>query len=571
MSNDSIQFKINWIRHAESCANYDSGIVIDKETNPDRAVGYDKLIELKELKELKESKDRAIYGKHPLYATFYYEPNLSYNGMQQAILLGMNYIYPQYKKKKYNYVLCSALSRTIMTTLLAFRRIPDCTIIVVPYITEEKNISGKVGYDNQNTPVPSAEIKRKILFFKDWLENSWLENYDDIEVIYNIKNFQESFTTIYDKFQKFYINKNDEDSEKIKKIINKLNERTSDIIDNRIERCKPDEKKKDDYPCQYKPQKLKTKTIINEIIKIYNEFDEILKVFAEEYFIKYSTSDGTSEIDNIKKKMDINIEFFKDILKVETLRGPPVKISIIEEFEKKEGTYDIKPDFNKFITLILEQELNVKNNELVCVTTHGGMLKHYILDNSKDYIENEERNYYSSDTEYHKYDEKITENIRNTDVFQETLVIHQDNEKNKFLKKKRIVHKMIQLAYPAPLIRHEFEKFEIVNADICRLESVKGFLNSVMTLKNEEKDKEYEKYKEVYPFLIDHHGYFYKSYNRNNYQTWNEDLKFVKEKTNKDYLSEKIPKIIEGGYKEKYIKYKTKYLQLKSQNKSNNV
>lgn len=127
---------INWIRHAESCANYDSNNFGD-EIPTDY---YNKSnIEFDERKDVPESYKQqtkfSLLLPSGLKAVWKYQPNLSFIGMQQAIQLGPKFIN---NKGKFDAVFVSATVRAIMTAMLGFRS-SDTIIYVVPFISEHTN------------------------------------------------------------------------------------------------------------------------------------------------------------------------------------------------------------------------------------------------------------------------------------------------------------------------------------------------------------------------------------------------------------------------------------------------
>lgn len=184
---------IDWARHAESCANFDSGNIQDKEKNKFRPLGYD-VDTTKSTVQSRTPKQQTFIeaGKKVLTkitAPFKYQPNLSFIGMQHAVLLGKEYI--KIKAPSYQAVFVSPLIRTIMTALVALRG-TSCVIYVVPFISEVLNVANIIGSDAQNTPVPSEVLKRQIAFIKDWLQYNWVRRFDDIEVIDNLSKLKKN-------------------------------------------------------------------------------------------------------------------------------------------------------------------------------------------------------------------------------------------------------------------------------------------------------------------------------------------------------------------------------------------
>ena len=102
--NNIIMLTLHLIRHAESCANYAEGYY-DK-GDEKRNIGYNsipKIISDRPPTENIKNKDH----------DFTKEPNLTYIGMQQAILLGTNFL----KKQNYDIIICSPMIITCMTSL----------------------------------------------------------------------------------------------------------------------------------------------------------------------------------------------------------------------------------------------------------------------------------------------------------------------------------------------------------------------------------------------------------------------------------------------------------------------
>ncbi len=166
---------VHWARHAESCSNYASGHLSD-EIVEQPTFGYNKLD--KSAEPIKKTiYEQIINIPSSVKGSVYYHPNLTYIGIQHGILLGKNFI----KKFNHNYdiVFASPTFRTIFTALMALRGTTK-TIYVVPYINEISNNSLR---DYQNNPVPSNILKNCVLFFKDWLEHNWIEQFDDIELM----------------------------------------------------------------------------------------------------------------------------------------------------------------------------------------------------------------------------------------------------------------------------------------------------------------------------------------------------------------------------------------------------
>jgi hypothetical protein len=143
-----IKLNIEWIRHAESCSNYDGGNVDDKMPNNwfyETNIGYDEInqqIDQKIDQKKDQQIDQNIESAHIIDDTrnrtditrtssWRYHPNLSYIGMQQAIMLGVNYM--RGNAPKYDIILSSASLRTVMTALLSLRQNSSNNIILVRF------------------------------------------------------------------------------------------------------------------------------------------------------------------------------------------------------------------------------------------------------------------------------------------------------------------------------------------------------------------------------------------------------------------------------------------------------
>lgn len=148
-----MSYIIDWVRHAESCKNR-----------------YKKKKEFQNSfnKHIQNLKDKQVYE-------FAKDSILSYNGIHQAIDLGNNFI----KKNDYDYVFCSAMTRTLMTCLLACRN-KFKKIYIMPYICETHYNDDKVG-------VISCYLKKKLRQIRKILElNDRGQEYKYPEVDFSI-------------------------------------------------------------------------------------------------------------------------------------------------------------------------------------------------------------------------------------------------------------------------------------------------------------------------------------------------------------------------------------------------
>ena len=131
-------------------------------------------------------------------ATYMFESNLSYIGMNQAINLGKNFINMNYNN--YDIILTSAKVRTIMTALLSLRLYnitKPIKIIVVPYMNELSSEAKLIDNDKMNTGVESSVLKKQVQYIKIWLKNNWIEYYDDIEIIDDLIKMNENTMNPY--------------------------------------------------------------------------------------------------------------------------------------------------------------------------------------------------------------------------------------------------------------------------------------------------------------------------------------------------------------------------------------
>ncbi|AQN68806.1 hypothetical protein [Saudi moumouvirus] len=421
---------IDWIRHAESCANLDSNNYLDKNEYPNRKIGYDTIdpsninVIKPESKSIKET-FKTIGTKMKAFSK--YHPNLSFIGTQQAILLGSTLRNLQIH---YNAVFVSPTIRAIMTALLAFRGF-KVTIYVVPFISEGLNMTGS--YDNQNTALRSDLLKKQVLFIKDWLERNWISNFDDIHVMNVLSDLRRSMSILVDNSS----------AQQIIRIIDSILLCKPELFGQRIPIDEYGEK------CDFVGK-------IKNIIPILQQ--------------KFIDESSSSEI------MDPSIiqayNSLQQVLDPKFLRGPTVNFGVVERFEKmaeketpNSDEYYIhknirKPDMNKFYQYVLPTvfDMNILNRNydtihIGCVS-HGGALKKYFSE---------------------KYKSRNIENILNTQTIREVLLLPDRN-----LKPYSIDYSF----YIPPKIRTMYGNFERLNNDICRLESLKGILNYPLYLKS---------------------------------------------------------------------------------------
>lgn len=219
---------IHWARHAESCANVarkqippsppsrhkgfeyipkNENLPLDPLPNTDLDNSINALLsnesdwvvvkdDLENNNNIKNTDHENIFKKYLKYAdyhiltSFNYEPNLSYIGIQQAILLGKNFVNCDY----YDNFICSTMTRAMMTALFATRKCTDKKIIVSPFVSEKQ----KIPIDQSNIPNTCFILKKKLLFIKDWIEKNWVTKYDDIEIMSALKQIRDSVALIND-------------------------------------------------------------------------------------------------------------------------------------------------------------------------------------------------------------------------------------------------------------------------------------------------------------------------------------------------------------------------------------
>ena len=186
-------YTIYWVRHAESCSNYNNDYTQDLP---------------KDTKEFKTVTPLNTKCK----SIFELEPPLSYNGMNQAIKLGIEYFsIPSNGIQDDTMFISSPLVRTLTTALLALRGQPDKKIFVIPFINETDHINfnmtldankicidaGKLtrpNIDRQNQSVPSAVLRNKMNFIQNWIKKNW-QKYADIELLTILTKLYDATTT----------------------------------------------------------------------------------------------------------------------------------------------------------------------------------------------------------------------------------------------------------------------------------------------------------------------------------------------------------------------------------------
>lgn len=266
------KYNIYWVRHAESCANISPLFSIEK----------------------------------------IYHPSLSHKGINQAILMGQKFI--NSNNINFDVAYSSPSTRTIMTALLSMRTFsfnnPNFKINIIPFISEKLNLAGQ--FDEQNKLMSPLKIKFMITLIKDWLENYWLIEYDDIEFFSLLKNIN-----IY--------------------ILNKSSSKEKTNIINAI----------------------------NEINEFVGELKTDIVVFKSVIHSKIKII-----IDNLDEnnfKMQLN-----KFITTSFLRGPKINLEIYKQIY---DTYIKTPtEFNDFYTYIDKESNKNRPINIICFS-HGSVLK----------------------------------------------------------------------------------------------------------------------------------------------------------------------------------------------------
>lgn len=447
--NDDYKITIDWVRHAESCSNLDSNNYMDKNDYPSRTIGYNAFKNNSRLsvntastasilstnsntnlnKDFNQKLSKNLFENMKELTSIAkafskYHPNLSYIGIQQSILLNMKL---RKSPRSYTAVFVSPTVRTIMTAMIALRGL-STKIYVVPFISEHINLAGP--FDDQNTALESSLLKRQITFIKKWFEENWISKFDDICIMMTLrklKNILESTTNTN-------IHTNNS-----KDFINQIN----DIFECKIVPSQPQAKDSE-----------KSSEKCNNLTKIKTLLDKLQKDFSCE-----NEDTDCKKITKIAENLTLMIS-------PSYLRGHPICFSMLENYEniankenQNNSKYYInqllrKPDFSKFYTSILPTAVKMNtlttssDIKIMCVS-HGGVMKKFF---SQKY----------SETEAPKH-------ILNTQIFREIIPTNYiDFTKNGGFHWNH---------YVPTKIRSNFENFEALNTDICRLESLKGIIN----------------------------------------------------------------------------------------------
>lgn len=478
---------IDWVRHAESCANLDGDSYLDR--NP-------------------SSLPNLVPTPSQIKATAKYHPNLSFIGMQQAILLGSEYS----KDKKYDAIFVSASLRSIMTAMMALRGC-DCVIHVIPYITEHINLAGKIDKDYQNKSVPPEILKRLVLYVKDWLENNWIKYFDDIMLIEKLN-----------KLKKFYVYKN-------------LPQQDIILIDT-ILSCKTNIDKKQwlsrqNYYLKTNPD-LKYESWYKDCVDKIMFNISILTDALESEINTYDTKllRGKEIHTGLKPYYD----FLINIRKPQFIRGPPVDFTYWEKYQDDTTKLTQDEIFNKFYTDFLPQYIKDHNKlkyNFMCVS-HGSIMRNYFKTKYPDTKIPGKNDMYNTQVCHEEFDFNI--------------LLHDYTITNNNINCYQYVPKKIRT-------NEKYKDLELQNINICRTESLKGMLN--YPIWDIEKSSGFQPTLGIGQVI---------NFPLNTYATIDNQFLFEKDGTilkNNKYYKESDKTIITGGSKHKYEKYKAKYLQLK--------
>lgn len=500
---------VDWVRHAESCANFDSKSISDKVPGDVTKweEGYEKL---GQFFDKSSTRTYSKFTPSGMTASFKYHPNLSFVGMQHAIVLGNSLINTlRDGKLNYNVVCASASARTIMTALLSLRGI-DTTIFVVPFISEKLNIMGS--FDYQNSPLSVKQIKRIVYFFKDWMANNWVRQFDDIEMITVLS-----------------ILRRDTSDENITAVIKAIFECYKELTQPKI---------------------------------VYASYDNLVEAIR-----KYAKKQGKEdipfppELQYFRKKFGENIGFAKYITTVRDpmyLRGPKVDLKYLKLYEdslKHPGVKlehpSIENFYNDTINKIIQGEnIDRLNDVKILAFSHGSLMK-----------EHANVNYENKNNVEHPHNTQIFREIRELIVTQDRGVIQE-------------LVSMNRLYYVPMLIRTSYQNFAECNVDICRTEGVKGFINYALFDDNIDNNR----YRQmvswvstVTPFvdksILGNVHFYLKPYFKEEEDGSGKtstfsSIKSIFDRVDTDDVAN-MTQVAGANYKEKYMKYKNKYLQMK--------
>lgn len=312
-----LNIDIDWVRHAESCAN-------------------------------------VAHSEISAHTT--YHPNLTDLGIQQAIVVGNKYVKKRNEQKKYDFVCASPTFRAIMTSMMALRG-TDAVIYVVPYISEAQTYVGTaswltstvtaglvdLGGDIPNRPVDINILIQSITFIKDWLEKSWVDYFPDVELIsylYLVKEVLKEDAQI-SQFVDAIV-ENDEKNPNIKK---------KEILTQLIKQL--EERSESGGVASFRSS-YGMKPISAEDIDTIKVCIDIFNIFLSKDFIRCP-------------RVDFSIY---DLFITEHLTG---------KYKNEGSIYDVQPSFEKFYSRVLKHVVDnniVSNKNLnVLCFSHGHIIK----------------------------------------------------------------------------------------------------------------------------------------------------------------------------------------------------
>ena len=280
--------------------------------------------------------------------------------------------------------------------------------------------------DYQNTAVPSATLKRRVKFIKEWLEENWLVYFDDIEII--------------------------EDLEKLRLHVDQI---TREHIEKYLE-CRSVEGTK------YK----------NQPIGIERKDCELQKLMTEHIF---SSSKYSTDL-NIKHIISKYIKIFTDINKFK--RGPRVDFSIYEQWEVlfenntnlshlNTQESNITTFYNNVLPQLIKTNINYANDPTrIIAFIHGSLIRSI---------------WKTIDKGTYAANMHQLEGLMNTAVVREIRTYDQFPDKLNYVNlevPKSFKGSEINFKYQPEKIRAtDFGIYEKTNTNVCATQSIKGILN----------------------------------------------------------------------------------------------
>lgn len=357
---------------------------------------------------------------------------------------------------------------------------------------------------------------------KDWLEKSWVYYFDDIEVLENLT-----------KLHLIIIAYKDSDETDIQVGLLKIAIETFLL-------CKKNVYTGALINPNYEPCYSQAGDILNNIIQLWNTNKITINNFCE--IIKPELFENYKILDKFFTKISndrvLNTSFF---------RGPPVNFTILEELSAHAEVVGTIEEFDKFyqhvIPYCIGKNIINQNSKIACVS-HGGILREYFT---------------------HKYRPEPMaklEKVANTQVLEEKIRINGTHLQ--FIDKK----------YEPDKIRTKYKNFEVFNMNPCLSESVKGVINfplwdiakerGMIPLKKTLQAKLW--YKPVDYATPDVAFALAKKYTGVKGSVAEADIPYYDQRYQVDQIAGMSSK-----YTSKYIKYKTKYENLKKKMKYKNI